>query len=150
MATRKSKATTVASSVTNTDPSNTTPINPSSISTTPGFPLSASDLLSSGLTPDEVPEISRDGKPGLVYLANLSAKAVIEHTAKGDQSGMGMFELIAKYVVDENGTPLLTLDQAYELPASLYARFSKAIVDSLKGASFLAPDSPEQGGLPTD
>ena len=78
--------------------------------------LTAADLLRGGDNPYrkvEIPELTKDGDTGHVYVKDLPAGDVLVFTEmpEGPERNEGMMFLIAKALVDEDGNPLFTSEE---------------------------------------
>lgn len=101
--------------------------------------LSADDILSGGenaCTPLEVPELTKNGEPGVVWIKSLSAGAVMDFAARADKDkpeaerNQAMLEMIAKAIVNEDGSPMFTEEQAArlrEMSMAVFNRFVTAV-----------------------
>lgn len=110
--------------------------NNNSSSSTSSSILSAEDFLRGGDSPYqrlEIPELSKDGKPGVVYLKALPALDVIQYSAsEDDKDQQGMFRLIGHSLVTPEGELIFREDQIQKLgkilSISVYSRISRAIL----------------------
>lgn len=85
----------------------------------------------------EIPELPKNGEPGVVWLRALSAGDVMDFTNRlgGDnvpesEKTQAMLEMIAKAVVTEDGTPIFTEEQVgrlREMSMSVFTRISRAV-----------------------
>lgn len=99
--------------------------------------LSAEDLFSGGgLVRLEIPEIPRNGQPGVVFIKPPSAadvlKFVHDRSADGgtDLDNDHMAALVAKCIVDESGASLFSEEQAthiQDVRMDVFTRLSEAI-----------------------
>lgn len=96
--------------------------------------LTAEDLLSGGenaFKPFEIPELTKNGEPGVVWLKHLSAGAVMDFATKSERSdaekNQAMLEMIAKAIVHEDGSPMFTEEQAARLREMSMAVFNRLV-----------------------
>lgn len=109
--------------------------------------LTADDFLSSSssLKRVEIPEISKDGKPGVVFLKPLTAGDILDHMKlTPERQSENNTHLIIRSVVDENGNPLFNSESAQSLRsvrASVYSRLVNEISKELKEVESGNPSS---------
>lgn len=97
--------------------------------------LTAEDILSGGddyLSPLEIPELSKNGKPGVVYLKPLSAGDVLDF-AEGDKGTRTsrIIPLIAKAIVRQDGSPMFNdgeVARLRDIRMDVFTRLSKAVM----------------------
>jgi hypothetical protein len=106
--------------------------------------LTAEDLLSfneSSRKMLEIPELPKDGRPGVVWLQPLTAGQVMDFAARQAdnmteaEKSQAMLEMIARAVVDQNGQQLFSEEQVGRLRDMSMAVFSRltAAVNELTG-----------------
>jgi len=94
--------------------------------TPPTQSLSADDILTSCGPPLllEVPELPRNGKPGIVYIKRPSAEIMINFWSSRTDDNRDresvMSELIGLLVVSDNGAPLFSSDQVSHIREARY------------------------------
>jgi hypothetical protein len=106
--------------------------------------LSFRDIMGGGDNPYkeiEVPGITMDGKPGVVYLKHPSAGDILRFadnasdTVDQAKNNEAMLDMITKCIVDKSGSPLLSSkDEVKQLPLPVFTCFVTAI-NSLSGAA---------------
>lgn len=82
--------------------------------------LSAEDIFLGGDDPFRevvLPEISKNGRPGVVYMRQLTAREVLRFSEATDQDVREkmQYELIAKSMVTKDGVRIIADDQAHRL-----------------------------------
>lgn len=115
--------------------------------------LSASDLYAPvELTRLEIPELSRDGQPGIIFLRTLTAGDVVPlitaTNANGEPGVASDFQhqLVALAAVDENGNPLFAnADEVRRVRLSIYNRISSALA-GIELPEVLAGKAPKPSG----
>lgn len=108
--------------------------------------LTADEIFAGGddlLSPLEIPELKKGGKPGIVYLKQLSTGDVLDFAESGEQDQKSrMLTLIAKAVVNQDGSPMFSEDQVTRLRdirVDVFTRLSRAITDSM--STIMAEDT---------
>lgn len=104
--------------------------------------LTASDIFSGGenpYTPLEIPEIVKNGQPGVVYLKPLSTKAVIKFSKsqKDDNREDEILPLIVQALVNPDGTPIFRTEEdlarLQEMSMPVFNRISRAVMAQIRG-----------------
>jgi hypothetical protein len=109
--------------------------------------LSAEEIISGGreLRVLEVPELPKNGKPGIIHLRHLSAGDVLEFTEyAGSNEGEAMMLLISKSVVTPDGKPLFMKAQTgrlREISVDAFKRISAAVAEM----TGIAPEEGAEG-----
>lgn len=117
--------------------------------------LSASDLFAPvELTRLEIPELSRDGQLGVIYLRTLTAGDVvplITANTEDGKPGSGVtsdfqHQLIALAAVNEDGTPMFAdASEVKKVRLSIYNRISSALA-GIELPELLAGKAPKPSG----
>ena len=105
-----------------------------------GTLLTADDLIRGGDQPSiplEIPEISQDGVPGIVYILRVSAGVVLDFAdaiqADDTSKNAAVIEMISKVVVDKNGTLLFGGEEGIErirrVPVQIFNRLAEAVTN---------------------
>lgn len=116
--------------------------------------LSASDLFAPvDLTRLEIPELSRNGQPGIIFLRTLTAGDVVPliTATTGDDGKPAVasdfqHSLVALAAVDENGNQLFAnADEVRKVRLSIYNRISSALA-GIELPDVLAGKAPKPNG----
>ena len=114
--------------------------------------LAANDLFAPDeLTRLEIPELSRDGQPGIIFLRTLTAGDVVPLITANAEEGKGVasdfqHQLIALAAVNEDGTPLFaSADEVRKVRLSIYNRISSALA-GIELPEVLAGKAPKPAG----
>lgn len=100
--------------------------------------LSAMDIFTGGdipFKPLEIPELTKDGKVGMVYLKAPSAGDVLDFAAKSADTNTetqhdALIRMIAQCVVDQDGKRLFQDEtRVREIPFSIFSRLMAAVND---------------------
>jgi len=98
--------------------------------------LSATDIFSGGdvpFTPLEIPELTKNGKPGVVFLRSPSAGDVLDFATKSTDPDTAvqheaLIVMITQCVVDQNGKRLFQDEtRVREIPFSIFTRLMDAV-----------------------
>jgi hypothetical protein len=120
--------------------------------------LTAEDIFSGGddlVSPLRIPELSKNGKPGIVYLKLLSAGDVLDFSEADEGSRKErLLPLIAKAVVHQDGTPMFSQEQVArlsEIRVDVFNRLSRAVTDKFNTMMSEEEESAKgKGGTGTD
>jgi hypothetical protein len=108
--------------------------------------LTAEDIFSGGDDPFvevEIPELTKKGKPGIVYLRQLPAGDVLDFVAQSDEDkNEALLGLLAKAVVTADGSPLFTEEQARNLRSISIGVFNR-LTREITAMASLGPEGAE-------
>jgi hypothetical protein len=100
--------------------------------------LTIADLVAPpSITPLEIPELTKDGKPGVVHIRPLLAGDVMDivTASEGKADTSAVMRMVAYALVHPDGTPMLQgADAALQLramPQSIFSRISAAVTGTI-------------------
>ncbi len=103
--------------------------------------LSREDIFKGGdipFTPVEIPELDKDGRPGVVYLKQPAAGDVLDFAGleDGDERNDGILDMVRKVTVDSNGKQIFNAnDEMEKLPLGVFTRISNAVLKLVSDSS---------------
>lgn len=126
-----------------------------------GRALSVDELLAGERVEElAVPELPKDGKPGIVYLRPPSAAAVLEFVEKAEtpERHPALLRLMARSLVTPEGKPMFTeknIDRIGEVSIGAFNRIATAVTAMAEAASGKAEEGnasseAEDSASPTD
>lgn len=99
--------------------------------------LTLDELLAQpDLTVVEVPELPKDGKPGIVYMRPLTAGVVIDMVVDSSNrpTGDALRTLISESICDKDGNPIFdeeNVDKLRDMRLDVFNRLSTAVMKNL-------------------
>lgn len=116
--------------------------------------LSKEDILGGGddpFTPLEIPELKKNGQAGIVHLRALPAGDMLAFAATPSESqNDALFTLIAKAVVNPDGTPIFNdstdVDSLKSVSISVFNRLAQAILKMANASTGVATEGEASAG----